>query len=421
MARTRAQALAVMCLAAIGLSAAVRAAPAAAEGEPPAIANTFAAGVEQTSATLTGEVSPSSQPVTACEFQYVELDVFTAEGFAGSPVTLACSPAAAELGEEAGFVPVSALAEGLSPDVGYVFRIVAANASGVTEGAPAEFRTPASPPTAVTTVASSLSNTDALLAGEVNPNGLGPNADTEVFFEYGPNPSYGTATAAEDVGLGTESLPITAVATHLEPGVTYHYRIVASNGPPGSRQTVFGSDQTFTVSPLAPILETPVITELTSVSATVAAVVDPRGLATRVALEVGPAGQLTERAATTLREDGPQTVSLASGPLTSGGVEYYRINAESEAGKSSSEGTFTLPQPAPAGGPLGQPPSPPLLATPPITFPTTPSSSQQHQTASIRRHLRAALRACRRNRAKKRRLRCERQAHKRYPISRRSK
>ncbi|HYH54460.1 MAG TPA: FG-GAP-like repeat-containing protein [Solirubrobacterales bacterium] len=93
-------------------------------------------------------------------------------------------------------------------------------------------------PTVVTKPASNVSEFQATLNGTINPNG----STTSYRFEYGTTPSYGESVPVPGVsaGSGTSVVSVNATAQRLEPGTTYHYRLVASN----SGGTSYGADQT---------------------------------------------------------------------------------------------------------------------------------------------------------------------------------
>ncbi len=98
------------------------------------------------------------------------------------------------------------------------------------------------PPEATTNAASGVQPTQATLNGTVNPRGT----DAHYYFKYGTTTGYGSLTASTDAGSGTSSVPESATVTGLEPGTTYHYRIVATS----AGGTVEGSDQMFTTAAL---------------------------------------------------------------------------------------------------------------------------------------------------------------------------
>ena len=76
-----------------------------------------------------------------------------------------------------------------------------------------------------TTLAASRTNQSVTLYGTVNPNGI----STLAWFEWGTNILHGNSTAAIALGSGSANVPISISLTGLTAGVTYHYRIVATN------------------------------------------------------------------------------------------------------------------------------------------------------------------------------------------------
>lgn len=141
---------------------------------------------------------------------------------------------------------VSATVSGLEPATEYVFRVKASNSGGTVTGDDASFTTDDGPPSARTDPAANVTTTGAILQGNVNPNG----AETTVTFEYGLSNNYGSTIAAEQSPLtGAQDQAVSAAIDGLEPGTTYHYRVVAEN----SLGATPGSDQTFTTK--APAIE----------------------------------------------------------------------------------------------------------------------------------------------------------------------
>jgi hypothetical protein len=94
-----------------------------------------------------------------------------------------------------------------------------------------------SPPTVSTGGSSNVSFSSAILYGNVNPNGLA----TGYVFQYGTSTGYGGQTPLAPAGNGTISIRLSQTVTGLQPGTTYHYRIVAVS--PGG--TSNGKDRTF--------------------------------------------------------------------------------------------------------------------------------------------------------------------------------
>jgi len=100
-------------------------------------------------------------------------------------------------------------------------------------------------PAAITTVASAITKTGAILNGSVNAYG----GSTAVTFDYGLTTSYGTTvTAAQSPVTGTLATAVSYALTGLTPNTTYHYRIVGVN----SGGTTNGNDMTFTTIDIAP-------------------------------------------------------------------------------------------------------------------------------------------------------------------------
>lgn len=188
------------------------------------------------------------------------------------------------------------------------------------------------PPSATTTSASDIASTAATLNGSVNPGG----AATRYWFDLGTSTAYGSRVPPTpgDAGSGTAETPVSAAATGLAPGTTYHYRLVAE-GPGG---TATGSDQTFT-TPSPPVATTGAATGVGVESATLNATVDPRGSATTFVFEYGTTTAYGRRVPLT-----PGTAGSASQPLAvatpvsglkPGTTFHYRVVATSGAGQAA--------------------------------------------------------------------------------------
>ena len=142
-------------------------------------------------------------------------------------------------------VQISAREE-LEPDTTYHYRLVMNSVQTVGKfievpGELKEFKTPYAPPIVKTGSASKITNIGATLTGTVNPKG----SETTYDFEYGPTKSYGSKTPEVEVGSGIGNLEESKAITGLEPGVTYHFRMVATNKG-GTGGTEEGNEGTFT-------------------------------------------------------------------------------------------------------------------------------------------------------------------------------
>jgi len=99
------------------------------------------------------------------------------------------------------------------------------------------------PPTVVTGAAGEIDPTSATVTGSIDARGL----ETTYRVDYGPTTSYGSQTGSDSAGAGTSARDIAVRLTGLEPGTTYHYRVVATN----ASGTTAGGDRTF-ATPSAP-------------------------------------------------------------------------------------------------------------------------------------------------------------------------
>ena len=92
-------------------------------------------------------------------------------------------------------------------------------------------------PEVVTGNAEVRTNTEAVAAGTLNPNGQ----DTTWYFEYGTPLPTAMATPATHAGSGTETVHVETKLADLSPGTNYHYRLVATSDGGTTR----GNDQMF--------------------------------------------------------------------------------------------------------------------------------------------------------------------------------
>lgn len=102
----------------------------------------------------------------------------------------------------------------------------------------------ASGPAVSATTASAVTNNGATVSATVNPNGQA----TTYAFEYGTSAQYTQQTAPQNAGTATTPAAASAQLSGLQPGTTYHVRVIATN----ASGTVTGSDSTFVTSGVAP-------------------------------------------------------------------------------------------------------------------------------------------------------------------------
>jgi hypothetical protein len=204
--------------------------PGCVAGVTPTVVTKPATKLEPSSATVNATVNPNGC-ATSYEFQY---------GPTTGPLKTTSSHSA---GSGTSPTTVSVALSGLAPSTGYVFRVVATSAGGPIDGAELSFQTPAgcvkgiSLPSAITGVASSVTETTAILSGTVGPN----DCTTKIHFQYGPTTTYGKSTPSHTVGSGTGTIPFAATIGGLAQGAVYHFRLVATS----SAGTSYGGDLTF--------------------------------------------------------------------------------------------------------------------------------------------------------------------------------
>jgi hypothetical protein len=385
--------------------------------EKPLIDGESVTGVTQTNAELHALINPNYQET---EYQF-RLGTDTSYGLGPVPATAVGLGGAGFFGDLEAIVNLHTEGVKLEPNTEYHYEAVATNASGSTEGLVAQgdqtFLTLPNPPTAITGQASSITPNGATISGAVNPGSVGPNSQTTYFFQYGPSTSYGAQAplAPGDAGEGTSPVIEAANLSELEPGVRYHYRIVATNDNANTPQSAFGEDETFTTVATPPILSAVSVSALTQSSVTITATLDPRGLPTRYELQLGSApGALQAQAFGNTA--GVLPLTLTVGSLSPGTLYYYKLIATNLNGTSEPEGTFTTAPGPGASSPLTQPPTPPLLTTPAIAFPSEPTAGapvKKSKALTIKQKLARDLKNCAR-RPKKQRASCRRSALSKY-------
>jgi hypothetical protein len=123
----------------------------------------------------------------------------------------------------------------LSRATTYHFRLVAQNSSGRRYGSDRTFST-AGPPAVLTGAAQGVGYDTAELTGTVDTR----SRATTWWFEYGTSTRYGSATAHRSAVSTSGPQTVGAIVNGLEPGTTYHYRLVASS----DGGTTYGRDAT---------------------------------------------------------------------------------------------------------------------------------------------------------------------------------
>lgn len=209
---------------------------------------------------------------------------------------------------------------GLTPNTVYHYRIDSRDSP--VQGNDVAFQTLLLP---VTGGASGVTGTTATIQG------TDPNAGESYHFEYGTTTSYGASSPTATNGGGT----LSAGLTGLQPGATYHYRIVSDAGA--------GSDATFTTvgRPL-----TGPATAVTSTSAVLQGI--DRNSGTSYHFEYGTSTAYGKSTAAASSSGTSSFVGATVSGLSPGMKYHFRI--VDSAGGAGLDGTFTTVAAAGGGG-----------------------------------------------------------------------
>jgi Zn-dependent metalloprotease len=150
--------------------------------------------------------------------------------------------------------PIEGIVNGLQSGTKYYLRLVGTNENG-SSYAMTEFTTISLAPLVKIKQAVDVTETTAILYGQVNPNSL----STSFYFEYGLTPALGLVTPSYPLPDTTEFQDVSAAVVNLQPRQTYYYRLVAANG--------FASSVTEMVSFFTALK--PVISSFTPVAASI--------------------------------------------------------------------------------------------------------------------------------------------------------
>ena len=355
----------------------------------PAVEGQPVSNLTSTSATLRAQINPNTADTTY-HFEYGTSTSYGTHTADAGPLTGATDQ------------PASAGISGLQANTLYHYRVVAHNSVGTTEQVDHTFTTLPNVPSATTDLASGVGQRAATLNGTIDPQG----AETSYYFEYSGPGTFSIVTGK--AGSGSGPAQVAAPINGLAPGTTYQYRLIATN----AGGTMLSSYQTFTTAPPPPSGPPAVVTgatsNLTPTTVTLTGTVDPSGGATSYQFQYGTSAAYGASLPTASAGSGvePQGVAAALSGLAAGTGYHYRLVATNAAGTSyGADQTFSTPaSPVSVFGP-----SPTNTFAPTTTTkPTTPKPLTRAQQLS------RALKACKKDKSKAKRAKCEKEARRKY-------
>jgi Ca2+-binding RTX toxin-like protein len=289
---------------------------------PPTALTGVASSIGSTSATLNGVADPNARS-SSWWFEYGKT---TALGSRTSTKNIAAGTKS---------VAVSAKISGLSTGTTYYFRLVVKNDLATVTGKSRSFVAGVAP-TVVTGPVISATSSTATATGTVNPNGRA----TSYYVEFGTTTKYGSRSATQSAGSGTNALSVAAPLTGLKPGTLYHARLVASS----SAGTSYGADVVFQTGALPAVATGPLASVGVS-AATLTGIVNPAGRDATFWFEYGRSRSYGFRtpARAVAASTADQRVSEAIAGLTPGVRYHYRLVAASSAGTTvGADASFSL-------------------------------------------------------------------------------
>jgi uncharacterized protein (TIGR02145 family) len=168
----------------------------------------------------------------------------------------------------------------LLPGTTYHYRVKAVNSVGTTYSRDLSFTTLGSAPAVTTPTSSNLTTSAVTVYSSVNPNYV----STTVTFEYGTSTEYGnSAPATQSPVTGNSSAQVSATISALSPGTLYHIRVKTQN----SLGITYSNDLTITTLGQIPAATTVAASNITTTSARLNGIINPKYLPTTGTFEYG--------------------------------------------------------------------------------------------------------------------------------------
>lgn len=190
-------------------------------------------------------------------------------------------------------------------------------------------------PVVKTKPASYISQSAVVLNGDVNPNG----AQTSYWYEYGQTQSLGSVAGTQLVGAGYGTYTAPTYVTGLKSNTTYYFHLVAVNQLGKTSGSILSVTTNNTPPPAysAPTATTKSASDITTTSAVLNGLVNPKGVVTTYWFEFGENTGLGNATSVVSAGAGTSDVSVSSkiSDLQPDKVYYFRINSQNGYGTTN--------------------------------------------------------------------------------------
>ena len=268
-----------------------------------------AQAVTSTTANLLARVNPQGT-ATSVYFEY-----------GTNPDALEFTTAPQNVGSGVGSVQVEVAVSALAPGTTYVFRPVATSGANAVRGSLYPFTTLAVKPSITSSGASGITATGATLNAAVTANGF----DSQAWFEYGADNTYGHTTSAQAVPASGTNVAVSVPIDGLPAGRICYFRAIATN----AYGMTYSGEKKFTAGFPPPALVSSAGVNLDTNNTAISAFINPNGLSSGFWVDYGAAewlGATTRKSASDNLEDYPVATSykLIHGKGFSNSVHYSR-------------------------------------------------------------------------------------------------